>query len=83
MRRIPRDISGQELVKALSLFGYRISRQVGSHIRLSTMEEGEHHITIPNHNPIRIGTLSNILNEIAIHFRLSKEDIIEQLFSGK
>ena len=80
MKRIPRDISGQELVKALSQLGYSVTRQVGSHIRLSTLENGEHHITIPNHNPIRIGTLSNILNDIAIHFQFSKEEIIEKVF---
>jgi predicted RNA binding protein YcfA (HicA-like mRNA interferase family) len=80
MKRIPRDISGQELVKVLHVLGYNISRQVGSHIRLSTKENGGHHITIPNHNPIRIGTLSNILNEIAAHFQLSKEEIIERIF---
>jgi len=45
MKRIPRDISGQELIKALQLLGYNITRQVGSHIRLSTLEKGEHHIT--------------------------------------
>ena len=80
MKRIPRDISGQELVKALSQLGYSVTRQVGSHIRLSTLENGEHHITNPNHNPIRIGTLSNILNDIAIHFQFSKEEIIEKIF---
>ena len=80
MKRVPRGISGQELVKALSQLGYSVTRQVGSHIRLSTLENGEHHITIPNHNPIRIGTLSNILNDIAIHFQFSKEEIIEKIF---
>ena len=80
MKRIPRDISGQELIKALQLIGYKITRQVGSHIRLSTLEKGEHHITIPNHNPIRVGTLSNILNEIASHFQISKEELIEMIF---
>jgi predicted RNA binding protein YcfA (HicA-like mRNA interferase family) len=80
MKRIPRNISGQELIKALHGLGYIITRQVGSHIRLSTLEKGEHHITIPNHNPIRVGTLSNILNEIATHFQLSKEEIIERIF---
>jgi len=80
MKRIPRDISGQELIKALQVLGYKITRQVGSHIRLSTKEKGEHHITIPNHNPIRVGTLSNILTEIAKHFQISKEELIEKIF---
>ena len=80
MKRIPRNISGQELIKLLQVLGYNITRQVGSHIRLSTLEKGEHHLTIPNHNPIRVGTLSNILNEIASHFQISKEELIEKIF---
>ncbi len=51
--RLPRDMPSKELIKLLKKFGYEISRQKGSHIRLTTFLEGEHHITIPNHNPIR------------------------------
>lgn len=80
MKKIPRDISGQDLLKALKILGYVKSRQDGSHIRLSTILNGEHHITIPNHNPIRLGTLSNILKDIAVHFQFSKEELIEKIF---
>ena len=78
--KIPRDISGQTLVNYLKPFGYTITRQSGSHIRLSTEQEGQHHITIPNHAPLKIGTLSAILSDIAIHFNKSKEQIIKELF---
>jgi predicted RNA binding protein YcfA (HicA-like mRNA interferase family) len=80
MKKIPRDISGQDLLKVLKVLGYVKSRQVGSHIRLSTIQNGEHHITIPNHDPIRLGTLSNVLNDIASHFLISKEELIDILF---
>jgi predicted RNA binding protein YcfA (HicA-like mRNA interferase family) len=56
--RLPTDISSTELINLLKKLGYQISRQKGSHIRLTTLEKGEHHITIPNHNPLRLGTLS-------------------------
>ena len=78
--KIPRDISGSELIKALKVYGYSVSRQTGSHIRLSTDLNGEHHITIPNHSPIKIGTLSSILNDIATHLKLSRDEIIKELF---
>ena len=78
--RLPRDISSTELIKLLQNFGYQISRQKGSHIRLTTHREGEHHITIPNHDPIRLGTLSSILNDVAIHFKKSKEEIANEIF---
>jgi predicted RNA binding protein YcfA (HicA-like mRNA interferase family) len=80
MKKIPRDLTGYELSKIVGRFGYQITRQTGSHIRLTTIENGIHHITIPNHNPLKIGTLSNILSDVADHFQLSKKDILEKLF---
>lgn len=41
--KLPRDLSGQDLVKALSCLGYQVSHQTGSHIRLTTQQNGEHH----------------------------------------
>ena len=78
--RLPRDISGDELARLLSAFGYVAVRQTGSHVRLSTAQCGEHHVTIPRHHPLRIGTLSGILGEIADHFHLERNDLIEKLF---
>ena len=80
MKKIPRDITGYELIKIIGKFGYQITRQTGSHIRLTTKENGIHHITVPNHNPLKIGTLSNILSDIADHFQLSKKELLEKLF---
>lgn len=31
--KLPRDLSGQDLVKALRRLGYEVSHQTGSHIR--------------------------------------------------
>jgi predicted RNA binding protein YcfA (HicA-like mRNA interferase family) len=80
MKKIPRNLSGTDLVKQLKKLGYHTTRQVGSHIRLTTQEKGIHHITIPSHNPIKIGTLSNILKDVASHFEISKEEVINRLF---
>ena len=79
--RIPRDINAQELIKLLGDFDYTITRQTGSHIRITTIQNGEHHITIPNHRPIKTGTLNAILSEIAVHFKISKNDFICRLFN--
>lgn len=81
MRKIPRDITGFELLKLLSKkYGYVKTRQTGSHIRLTTTFNGEHHITIPNNNPLKLGTLSAILLDVATHLKKSKEQIIDELF---
>jgi predicted RNA binding protein YcfA (HicA-like mRNA interferase family) len=78
--KLPRDISATELIKKLQKFGYTITRQKGSHIRLTTTFYGEHHITIPNHNPVKLGTLSGIIGDVALHFKESKEETAKKLF---
>ncbi len=66
--------------KIVEQFGYQITRQTGSHIRLTTKEKGVHHVTVPNHDPLKIGTLSSILSDIADHFQISKKELLEKLF---
>jgi predicted RNA binding protein YcfA (HicA-like mRNA interferase family) len=77
--KLPRNVSAQDLIKGSKKLGYEVTRQTGSHIRLSTEQNGQHHITIPNHNPLKIGTLSAILTDIATHFGISKEKVIETI----
>lgn len=80
--RIPRDIDGRQLAKLLIRYGYTITRQSGSHIRLTSLYTGEeHYITIPEHNPLRIGTLSRVLGDIANHLKISKDELTAKLFS--
>ena len=45
--RLPRDLSGSDLAQSLRKLGYSVTRQTGSHPRLTTYEHGEHHLTIP------------------------------------
>ena len=78
--KLPRDLTGQELSKALEKLGYAVDRQTGSHIRLTTSENGEHHITVPNHSPIKVGTLNAILRDIANHFGVDREELFRKLF---
>lgn len=78
--RLPRDLSGKDLAKLLEGLGYVVTRQVGSHMRLTSTQAGEHHITIPQHNPLRIGTLSAILNDVAAHLEISRDELSEKLF---
>ena len=79
-RKINRDISGISLSKRLEKFEYSVTRQTGSHIRLTTQRSGEHHLTIPRHDPLKIGTLSSVLNAVAEHFNISREEFINELF---
>lgn len=78
--KLPRQVSGIELVGCLEKLGYRVTRQTGSHIRLTREELPQHHVTVPNHSPLRLGTLSSIVNEVAVRLRLSRSDLISRLF---
>lgn len=81
MPKIPRDLSGRELCKLLEHYGYVITRQTGSHIRLtSTFMHGEHSITIPDHDPIKIGTLNKILFDVSVYLKTDKSDLADGLF---
>ena len=81
MPKIPRDVSGRELAQLLGKYGYEIKRETGSHIRLvSEMTGKEHKITIPDHAPIKIGTLNNILNDLADYLKINKKVLIDKLF---
>ena len=77
--RLPRDISGLELARALAALGYRVTRQTGSHIRLTTEAPNRHHVTVPAHDPIRLGTLAAILADVAQHQEISREALLKRL----
>jgi predicted RNA binding protein YcfA (HicA-like mRNA interferase family) len=78
--RLPRDIGGEQLAKLLRKYGYQITRQTGSHIRLTTRVKGEHHLTIPRHQSLKVGTLSSILSDITKHLEIDKQSLIKDLF---
>ncbi len=78
--KLPRDRSGRDLAKRLEILGYRITRQTGSHLRLTTQQGGEHHVTIPDHDALRVGTLADILTRVAEHTKLERSALISMLF---
>jgi predicted RNA binding protein YcfA (HicA-like mRNA interferase family) len=79
--KLPRDIGGAELAALLVQYGYRVTRQTGSHMRLTTSIKGNaHHITIPCHKPPKTGTFSNILSDVAAYLEIEKEQLLQELF---
>lgn len=77
--RFPRDLGGAELIAALQRVGYEVTRQKGSHVRLTTQRNGEHHVTIPLHRPLRVGTLAGIIADVAEHLEIDREQLLRQL----
>ena len=78
--KVPRDLSGEQLIKKLERLGYRVTRQTGSHIRLTCDNPTQHHITIPNHDPLRLGTLNSILGDIAAQLKMTRDELLQRLF---
>lgn len=78
--KLPRDMDAPELINALQRIGYRVVRQSGSHIRLQADHPKPHALTIPNHSPLKLGTLAAILGDVADQRGLTKAALLQSLF---
>jgi predicted RNA binding protein YcfA (HicA-like mRNA interferase family) len=78
--KIPRDVSGTHLANVLCRrWQYAKVHQVGSHIILETSEPTHQRIAIPEHDPVRLGTLISILRAVAQHKGVTRDAIIASL----
>jgi predicted RNA binding protein YcfA (HicA-like mRNA interferase family) len=77
--KLPRDLTGDELLRGLRRIGYALERQAGSHMILRCASPRAHSVTVPNHKPIKVGTLSSILHEIALQRSLSVEALLAEM----
>ncbi len=76
--RLPRNVSGEQLVRLLKKVGYEKTRQTGSHARLSHAGPPQHHVTVPMHDAIRVGTLSAILDDVCSAQNVGKDWLVSQ-----
>ena len=76
--KLPRDLDAAELIRALQRIGYKVVRQSGSHIRLHC-DEPAHALTVPNHRPLRVGTLAAILADVAAQRAISRDELMQGL----
>ena len=75
--RLPRGVSGERLVRALDRFGYSVVRQKGSHVRLRYEGPPAHSVTVPMHDPLKVGTLHGIIAEVAATRSITVKSILE------
>jgi predicted RNA binding protein YcfA (HicA-like mRNA interferase family) len=79
--KLPRDLSGRELASLLAPYGYAVTRQTGSHLRLTfTLKGPQHHVTIPQHKSLSVGTLNGILTDVADYLEMDRAQLAEALF---
>jgi predicted RNA binding protein YcfA (HicA-like mRNA interferase family) len=69
--KLPRDVSGPEAVRILRRLGFVLTRQDGSHMR---MTKGTLHVTVPNHHPILPKTLQSMLRQAGV----TLEDFLDE-----
>jgi predicted RNA binding protein YcfA (HicA-like mRNA interferase family) len=72
--KLPRGLSGKEVVNALEKAGFYIKRQKGSHIVLRK-DSPFAQVVVPDHKSIDTGTLDSILDGA----NLSTEEFIKLL----
>jgi predicted RNA binding protein YcfA (HicA-like mRNA interferase family) len=78
--KVPRDLSGTQLIKVLCRdWGYRQVHQEGSHVILQTETPGHQRLSIPNHNPLRVGTLNSIVRAVATHKGVDRQTVLDSL----
>ena len=71
--RLPRDVNGPALVRALTRAGFVLDRQSGSHAVLIFSGDRTRDVVIPIHpgRPLATGTLANVLKRA----RITPEDL--------
>ncbi|MTJ50335.1 type II toxin-antitoxin system HicA family toxin [Dolichospermum sp. UHCC 0259] len=75
--KIPRNLKGSDLVQTLcKTWDYKIVNQEGIHIILETETPAHHRLCVPDHNPLRVGTLNSILAAVSRHKGIAKQDIL-------
>jgi predicted RNA binding protein YcfA (HicA-like mRNA interferase family) len=77
--KLPRNVSGDKLVKGLRRVGYEFTRQKGDHVYLTTLTNGEHHVAVPLHKSVKVGTLGSILAAVAGHLRVEREALLKDM----
>ncbi len=78
--KVPRDLSGAQLIKVLCRdWGYRQLHQEGSHVILQTEMPGHQRLSVPNHNPLRVGTLNSIVRAVAAHKGVDRQAVLDSL----
>ena len=77
--KLPRDLSGDELVRGFRRVGYEVMRQKGDHVYMTTHSGGEHHVSVPLHNPVKTGTLAALLSAVAGHFQIDRNELLRRM----
>jgi len=68
-------VSGDDVLTMLIREGYVVQSRKGSHVTIKSSSEPYHRVTIPLHNPLKKGTLLNILSQV----NMGREELLKKL----
>ncbi len=77
--KLPRDLSGANLIRALMRLGYEQTRQTGSHVRMTISVPRQAHLTVPLTRAIPAGTLAALIKNVAIQLETTVDDILSKI----
>lgn len=80
--KLPRNLTGRQLVVALRKLGYVVVGQTGSHIKLRTERDGRKLLAVPDHVPLKVGTLRSIFRELGTHHGITRDALMSLLFDS-
>ena len=46
----------------------------------STFMGYEHHVSVPHHSPLKVGTLDDILGNVAEYLEIGQDELMRELF---
>ena len=70
--------SGEKVIKVLQSYGYRITHQKGSHVKLVKYRKDEKHIiVVPKHHELDKGTLRSIIRRLREY--ISEDEFLNKL----
>ena len=66
MAKLPRDVSGRQVISILQRFGFAVFHQRGSHV-IMRRDKPNGMVSVPMHRALRVGTLRTILQRAGIY----------------
>ena len=76
--KTPRNLNGKDLCDRMSRVGYFRDRKAGDHF-VMVNEARTHTVSVPQHKPLKVGTLASILNDLIEATGLSREELFRKL----
>ncbi|MFQ5817419.1 MAG: type II toxin-antitoxin system HicA family toxin [Terriglobia bacterium] len=66
MAKIPRDVSGDQAIRAFKRIGYVLDHTVGSHAVLLHGTDPRKRLVVPLHRVVKVGTLNKLIKDAGL-----------------